>query len=115
VVALALASALLAACGVGVADINARPDKFYQKQVAFTGRIARRQILPAETLLEIADVRGSRILVRSKAPVDLDVGEWVTVRGLLVPEARVGDVVVYDVVDADRIERGRRPRFTGIM
>ena len=59
---LALAAGLVA-CGPTISSINARPDKFYQHKVKFTGRIARTQVLPAETLLEIADRRGARIVV----------------------------------------------------
>ena len=111
-VALGIASA---GCSVTVADINARPDKYYQHKVDFTGRLTRRQDLPAETLLEIADARGSRILVRAPAGVEVLTGQWVRVRGILVPEARVGDATLYDVVTAEKVTRAREPRFAGLM
>ena len=106
---LALAAGL-GACGPTISSINARPDKFYQHKVKFTGRIARTQVLPGETLLEIADRRGARIIVRSTAPVEAGADDWVKVTGLLVPETRVGDAVLYDIVLADRIVRTRAPR-----
>jgi hypothetical protein len=108
-------SGVLAACGVSVSTINARPDRYYQKKVSFSGRIARQQHLPGETLLEIADVRGGRILVHTSGPVEADTGDWVRVEGILVPEARVGDSVLYDVVTAERISRRRPPRFQNVM
>jgi uncharacterized membrane protein YcgQ (UPF0703/DUF1980 family) len=112
--ALALAAAL-AGCGVGIADINARPDRHYQKRVALTGRIARRQVLPEDTLLELADARGRRLLVRVKGAVDFQPGDWVRVRGLLVPETRVGDALLYDVLEVEKVEAGRAPRLPAIM
>lgn len=105
----------LAACGASIAKINARPEKYYQHQVEFSGRIARQQRVNAETLLELEDSRGRRILVRSTAPVEAETGDWVEVEGLLVPEARVGDVVLYDVVTAERISRRRAPRLQNLM
>ena len=113
---LAVAVALaLAACGTSISGINARPDKYYQQKVTFTGRIQRTQYLAHETLLEVADTRGGRILVRSSEAVDAETGDWVKVEGVLVPEARVADVVLYDVVAAERIGRTRAPRFIGLM
>ena len=39
-------------------------------------------------------------------------GDWVKVEGVLVPEARVGDRVLYDVVVAETsVSRTRAPRF----
>ena len=115
-----LALPLALAVGVGgcaptISGINARPDKFYQHKVKFTGRIARTQILPGETLLEVADRRGARIFVHSTAPVDAGTDDWVKVTGLLVPETRVGDAVLYDIVLADGIVRTRAPRLMGLM
>ena len=104
-----------AGCGVTVADINARPDKYYQHKVDFTGQLTRRQDLPGETLLEVADSHGARILVRAPAGVEVLTGQWVRVRGILVPEARVGDATLYDVVTAERVTRARAPRFAGLM
>ena len=113
-----LASALavtLAACAPSISGINARPDKYYEHKVSFRGRIQRIQFLAHETLLEIADERGSRILVRSAAPVEAEAGDWVRVEGVLVPEARIEDVVLYDVVTAEEVERTRAPRFIDLM
>src|SRR5207244_9198763 len=69
----------LGACGPTISSINARPDKFYQHKVEFTGRIARTQVLPGEAHLEIADRRGARIIVRSTAPVEAGADDWVKV------------------------------------
>lgn len=105
----------LGACAPTITTINARPEKYYQKKVSFRGQIARTQVLPGETLLEVADAHGARILVRAKEPVEEAPGDWVRVDGLLVPETRVGDRVLYDVVDADRVRRSRAPRFRNLM
>jgi hypothetical protein len=113
-----LASALsagLAACGASISDLNARPAKHYQQKVDFRGEIVRLQGLTHETLLEIADTHGSRILVRAAEAVEAKSGDWVRVRGILVPEARVGDVILYDVVLADRITRARAPRLRNLF
>jgi hypothetical protein len=111
----ALFAFALAACGTTVSSINARPDKYYQQRVDLDGRIERRQDLPGEILLEIADKRGGRILVRAAAPVDAVVGDWVNVEGILVPEARVADRVLYDVVTADSVSRTHAPRIPDFM
>jgi uncharacterized membrane protein YcgQ (UPF0703/DUF1980 family) len=117
-VAVALSGAL-AGCGAmfgaTISGINARPDKYYQHKVAFTGKVQRMQFLPHETLLEIADTRGGRILVRCPEAVDVDTGDWVKVEGVLVPETKVEDIVVYDVVAAEKIDRTRAPRFVDLM
>jgi hypothetical protein len=110
-----LLCATLAGCGVSISDINARPDRYYQHTVDFRGHLTRRQDLPGETLLEVADARGARILVRAPGGVEAVTGDWVRVRGILVPEARVGDTVLYDVVAAERVSRVRRPRFANLM
>jgi hypothetical protein len=105
----------LAACAPTIATINARPAKYYQKKVTLRGQIARMQALPAETLLELADAHGARILVRTAGAVEHGPGDWVRVDGILVPEARVGDRVLYDVVDAERIRGARAPRLRNLM
>jgi uncharacterized membrane protein YcgQ (UPF0703/DUF1980 family) len=110
-----LALVLLSACAPSISGINARPDKYYQHKVTLTGRVARMQFLPHETLLEIADARGGRILVRSAEAVDAETGDWVRVEGVLVPEAHVEEVVLYDVVAAERVSRTRAPRFKDLM
>ena len=103
------------ACAPSISGINARPDKYYQHKVTFTGHIRRMQFLAHETLLEVADSRGGRIVVRSAEPVDADTGDWVKVEGVLVPETHVDDAVLYDVVAAERISRTRAPRFMDLM
>jgi hypothetical protein len=105
----------LAACGVNISRINERPDKYYQNKVEFSGRVERTQYLAGETLLEVRDERGGRILVRSTEPIDAVTGDWVEVEGILVPEARVADVVVYDLVMAERVSRTRGPRIPRFM
>lgn len=112
---LLLVLCLVLGCGVGIREINKRPAKYYQHKVDFRGQIARSERLASETLLEVEDERGSRILVRSTAPVEAANGDWVRVRGILVPDARVGDVTVYDVVIADEITRARAPRFRDLL
>ncbi len=113
-IAIALATALVA-CGVTISGINARPDKYYDHKVSFTGRVQRIQFLAHETLLEVADARGGRIIVRSAEPVEVETGDWVVVEGVLVPESRVEDTVVYDVVAAEKVRRTRAPRFRELM
>jgi uncharacterized membrane protein YcgQ (UPF0703/DUF1980 family) len=103
------------ACAPSISGINARPDKYYQHKVTFTGRIRRMQFLAHETLLELADSQGGRIVVRSPEPVDADTGDWVKVEGVLVPETHVDDAVLYDVVAAERVSRTRAPHFMDLM
>jgi hypothetical protein len=102
-------------CGITISEINARPAHVYQHKLKFSGRITRSQHLGAETLLELADARGSRILVHTAAPVEAGIDDWVEVEGILVPEARVGDSVLYDVVMAESLKRVRPPRFRNLM
>jgi hypothetical protein len=113
--ALLLVCMLLTACSASISDVNARPEKFYQKQISFTGRVARTQIFSDEALIEVTDSRGARILVRTRGKVEAQVGDWVEVEGILVPETRVHDVVVYDVVVAESVERTRAPRLRNLM
>jgi RecJ-like exonuclease len=113
-----LASALLAAaaaCAPSISGINARPDKYYQHRVKLTGRIARMQALSGTTVFELQDARGARILVRAAAPVEVETGDWVRVEGILVPETRVDDTVLYDVVQAERLSRTHAPRLRNLM
>ena len=107
-VLLALA-ATVAACSNSIPAINARPAQYYEKKVSFTGRIDRTQALPGETLLEIADADAHRILVRTDQPVEVGVGDWVKVKGIMVPEAKVGGRVIPDVVVAESIDKTRAP------
>ena len=105
----------LAACGQTISDINLRPDRHYQQTVRFIGQVARMERLPGETLLEVVGQRGGRILVKSTEPVEAQSGDWVSVKGLLVPEARVGDAVLYDVVVAERVSSRGPPRIPDFM
>jgi len=113
-IVVALASGLVA-CGVSVSDINKEPKSYYQEKVSFRGRIARMQVVEGETLLEIADNRESRILASSEEPVEYQTGDWVRVKGILVPEARVGGTTLYDVVVIESIRRSRSPRFRNLF
>jgi len=105
----------LAGCGNTIAGLNARPDRYYQEKVSFTGRIARAQTLSAGLLLEVVDTDGARILVRTTGAVDASTGDWVEVKGILVPETQVEETVLYDVVAAERVERTRAPRLRNLM
>ena len=101
---LAIVAGFLGGCAVGISDLNARPTKHYQETVTFKGRVSRMQDLPGEVLLEIADSQEHRILVRAAAPLDdVHADDWVKVSGVLVPEARVGGKIVYDVVQAESV------------
>jgi hypothetical protein len=111
----ALLVSLLAGCGQTVSQINARPDRHYQKTVRFVGQVGRLERLPGETLLEVVGERGARILVKSTEPLDVHSGDWVSVTGLLVPETRVGDAVLYDVVVAEHVKPRGPPRIPDIM
>lgn len=106
---------LLAGCATTIPQINERPAKFYQRTVSFTGRIARSQELPGERLLEIADANNRRILVRVARESDVAPGDWVKVTGVLVPEARIGDTTLYDVVTAEAVHHTRAPRFPDLF
>ena len=53
--------------------------------------------------------------MRARGKVDVSVGDWVEVEGVLVPETRVHDVVLYDVVVAEDLERTRAPRLPNFM
>jgi hypothetical protein len=106
---------IVAACGQTISDINLRPDRHYQKTVSFIGQVSRFEHLSGETLLELVGQRGGRILVKSTEPVEVEAGDWVSVKGLLVPEVRVGDAVLYDVVVAEHVSRRGPPRIPDII
>jgi hypothetical protein len=105
----------VAGCAPSISGINARPDKYYEHKVKFRGRIERTQYLAHEALLEVSDTHGGRIIVRVAEAVDVQTGDWVKIEGVLVPEARVEDVVLYDVVAAEKVSRTRAPRFVDLM
>ena len=101
--------------GAGISELNSRPTKYYQQSVSFKARISRIQSLEGETLLEVADAQEHRIFVRAPGPVDVGVDEWVKIEGTLVPEARVGGKIVYDIVMADSISSTRAPLFRNLF
>lgn len=108
-------SAGLAGCGATISGMNERPDRHYQETVTLTGRVTRAQRLAGVTLLEVTDRKGARILVRAENPVEAQVGDWVRVRGIFVPEAKVEDVTLYDVITAEKVERTSAPRIPDFM
>jgi hypothetical protein len=114
-VALLSVVALVGCWNPTIRDLNLRPDKHYQEKLSVTGRIMRTQTVGEDTLFEIADTRDSRVLVRSSRPIDATVGDWVKVTGVLVPEARVGDTVLYDVLTAEDVSRTGSPWFPNLM
>jgi hypothetical protein len=108
-------AAALAACNNTIGDLNLRPENHYEEKVSFKGRIVRRETVGSETLLEVADEREARILVHVKGPVSEEIDEWVKIEGVLVPEARVGSQVLYDVVVADDVSSTRAPLLPNLM
>jgi hypothetical protein len=98
-----------------IRDLNLRPEKHYQEKVSITGRLMRTQDVAGDTLLEIADQRDSRILVRVSRPVDASIGDWIRVTGVYVPEAQVGDTVLYDVLIAEDVSRSSAPWIPDMM
>jgi hypothetical protein len=114
-VAALLSAAVLAGCSTSIRDLNLRPDRHYQEKVTIRGRVMRLQSVGGETLLEIADRGENRVLVRARRPVDAGVGDWVKVTGVLVPEARLADTTVYDVLTAEDVSRTRGPWLPEIM
>jgi hypothetical protein len=111
----ALLAVSLAGCSPSIADLNARPDKYYTHQVKVVGRIERTQFLPHATLLEVSDARGRRLIVRSAEPVEAQTGDWVKIQGVFVPEVNVENATLYDVLSAEQVERTRAPRFQNLM
>lgn len=111
----ALLTLSLAGCAPSIADLNARPDKYYTRQVKVVGRIERTQFLPHATLLEVSDAHGRRLIVRAAEPVEAETGDWVKIQGAFVPEVNVEDATLYDVLSAERVERTRPPRFQNLF
>jgi hypothetical protein len=99
----------LCGCAVGIVELNAKPTKYYQQAVSFKARVSRIQALPDETLLEVADAQEHRIFVRTTGSLEVVPGDWVKIEGVLVPEARVGGKLVYDVVQAESVSSARAP------
>lgn len=94
---------LLVGCRPDIGAINANPPKYYEEQVRVRARVSRRQIVGDQALLELADARERRILALLPADAAPSVGDWVTVKGVLVADRRVGDLVVYDVIVAEDV------------
>jgi hypothetical protein len=113
--ALVLATLLVVGCGVTIGELNLRPDKYYQEKVKVTGRITRLQSVDGGTLLELADPREHRLLVKMATPVTQAIGDWVKASGVLVPEAKVGDQVLYDVLVAEDVSGTGAPWFPNLM
>ena len=114
VASLALAVAL-GGCGPTIVDLNERPTKHYQETVSFRARVSRVQGLGNETLLELADAQEHRIFARVDGPPTVSPGDWVKVTGILVPEARVGGKVVYDVVQVESVSTTSAPWFRNLL
>jgi hypothetical protein len=112
--ALVLATLLVVGCGATISTINLRPDKYYQEKVTVSGRITRMQAVDGGALLELADAREHRLLVKSSAAVTQAIGDWVKATGVLVPEARVGNQVLYDVLVADDVSGTGAPWFPNL-
>lgn len=111
-VGLAVLAALAIAttgCGVGIAQLNSNPTKHYQETVSFKARVSRMQVIGSETLLELADAQEHRIFARTDGTPDVRPDDWVKVEGVLVPEARVGGKIVYDIVQAGSVSHTRPP------
>ena len=113
--ALVGALAILTACGATISEVNQRPSKYYQKQVDVSGRIVRMQTCDHSSLLEVEDARGGRVLARASGEREGATGDWVRVKGIFVPEMRVEDRVLYDVVEAESVTKRREPRFKDLF
>lgn len=105
----------LAGCAANIAELNRHPSLHYQAQVSITGQISRIQVVGDQALLEIADALDKRVLVRTPAPVTFVPTDWVKVKGLFVPETKVGQQTVYDAVLADSVEKTKPPMFRNLM
>ena len=105
----------VSACAPSISGINARPEQYYQNKLKVRGRIARTQELPGATLLEVVDEDGARLLVSTTAPLEAKVGEWVKVVGVLVPETKLGDTPLYDVLQAEHVDSTSAPWFQDLF
>lgn len=94
---------LLAGCRPDIGAINANPPKYYEEQVRVRARVSRRQVVGDQAVLELGDARERRILALLPAADAPAIGEWVTVKGTLVADRRIGDLVVYDVIVAEDV------------
>ena len=105
----------VSACKPSVSKINARPEQYYQQKLTVRARIARMQELPGATLLEVVDERGARLLVTATPPVEAEVGDWIKVVGVLVPETKVDDTPLYDVLQAEDVDHTSAPWLEGLF
>jgi hypothetical protein len=101
--------AVLSACGPKIPNLTANPKRYYEEQVEVVGRVSRMHVFADEVLLELADAREHRILVRVPVKDKPEIDQWVEVRGPFVAELRVGDRVVYDAIAAEEIDGHRAP------
>jgi len=113
-VAALLVAVALAACSTTIRDLNLRPERYYQQKVTVVGHITRMQSVGEETLFEVTGERDSRSLVRAPGRVAVGVGDWVKVTGVFVPDARVADTNIYDVITAEEISKTGSPWFPAI-
>jgi hypothetical protein len=105
----------VSACRPSVSKINGRPEQYYQQKLKVRARVARMQQLPGATLLEVVDEDGARILVSAATPAEVEVGDWVKVVGVLVPETKIGDTPLYDVIQAEDVDHTSAPWFQGLF
>ena len=115
IVTAALLVTQLTACGVTLADLNSHPTKHYQSDVTVTGEVSRIQVVGDEVLLEIADARDKRMLIRAKSPVDVKPTDWIKATGIFVPEAKIGQQTIYDAILADDISPTKPPMLRNLF
>jgi hypothetical protein len=113
-VAALLAAVALAACSTAIRDLNLRPERHYQQKVSVVGQVTRMQSVGGDTLIEVTGDRDSRVLIRASGPVAVTVGDWVKVTGVFVPDARVADTNIYDVITAQEISKTGAPWLPNI-
>jgi hypothetical protein len=99
----------LVGCSIGISDLNAKPTKYYQESISIRGRVSRVQRVNGEVIFELADAQEHRLLVRTTEPFEMQTDDWVNVKGIFVPEARVGDHIVYDLLQAEEVSPTRAP------
>ena len=98
-----------------IADLNSNPHRYYQTKLKVVGQISRMQVIGNEVLLEVADAREKRVLVRAENAGDLKPSDWIKASGLFVPEIKIGTQTVYDAVMAEEITKTRAPFFRNLF
>lgn len=98
-----------------IADLNGNPHRYYQTKLTVVGQISRMQVIGNEVLLEVADAREKRVLVKANSADDLKPSDWIKASGLFVPEIKIGNQTVYDAVMAEEISRARAPMFRNLF